>query len=227
MDRDSLERLLAQGLSLEQIGKRFGRHPSTVSYWIGKHGLEAANRERHAARGGLEREVLEAHVRAGKSIAKISADLGVSDATVKHWLAKFDLKTLPTIQRRLTREAREAGVPAIERTCRHHGLTEFRLYAGRYYKCVTCSWQAVTRRRRRVRETLVQEAGGRCAICGYDRSIAALEFHHLDRETKSFGVSDRGMTRSLARLREEVDKCILLCSNCHAEVENGVVSLPA
>jgi IS30 family transposase len=50
MERESLERLLGLGMSLEQIGRRFGRHPSTIAYWVHKHGLAAVNRERHAPR---------------------------------------------------------------------------------------------------------------------------------------------------------------------------------
>ena len=51
MDKDALQLLLAQGVSVEQIGRRFGRHPSTVSYWMRKHGLEAPNRAKHAGQG--------------------------------------------------------------------------------------------------------------------------------------------------------------------------------
>jgi len=72
---------------------------------------------------------------------------------------------------------------------------------------------------------LVQEAGGCCALCGYDRSVVALEFHHIDPRSKEFGVAEGGMGRSIARLRAEVRKCVLLCSNCHAEVEAGVRSI--
>jgi hypothetical protein len=84
----------------------------------------------------------------------------------------------------------------------------------------------VQRRRRKVKRILVEEAGGRCLICGYDRHPAALHFHHLDRTEKSFGLSRRGITRSIEALRAEARKCVLLCSNCHAEVEAGVTSLP-
>ena len=74
---------------------------------------------------------------------------------------------------------------------------------------------------------LVAEAGGACAICGYDRYIGALHFHHLDPATKEFGISRRGFTRSIQKMREEAAKCVLLCSNCHAEVEAGAATLPA
>jgi 5-methylcytosine-specific restriction endonuclease McrA len=74
---------------------------------------------------------------------------------------------------------------------------------------------------------LVAEAGGACAECGYSRSVAALQFHHLDPAHKRFSVAGRGLTRSLAEARKEAQKCVLLCSNCHAEVEAGVRLLQA
>lgn len=60
--------------------------------------------------------------------------------------------------------------------------------------------------------------GGRCMICGYDRCHEALEFHHLDSNKKDFGVSQDGLTRSWERVRNELDKCILICANCHREL---------
>jgi hypothetical protein len=58
-------------------------------------------------------------------------------------------------------------------------------------------------------------------LCGYDRCAGALHFHHLDPAEKSFHLSMQGVARSLARAREEMAKCVLLCANCHAEVEAG------
>jgi hypothetical protein len=78
-----------------------------------------------------------------------------------------------------------------------------------------------------MKEALVADAGGACALCGYSRCLAALEFHHLDPALKCFSVAARGVTRSLAEAREEAEKCVLLCSNCHAEVEAGVRVLQA
>jgi transposase len=49
MKRESLEVLLGQGLSVEKIAKRFGKDPSTISYWMGKYGLQAVNRDKHVA----------------------------------------------------------------------------------------------------------------------------------------------------------------------------------
>ncbi len=73
---------------------------------------------------------------------------------------------------------------------------------------------------------LAAEAGGRCAICGYDRYLGALQFHHLDPNEKRIGLSRAGVTLAIDVLRVEAEKCVLLCSNCHAEVEAGLTALP-
>ncbi len=108
-----------------------------------------------------------------------------------------------------------------------HGETEFAIVGSECrLRCKRCRAEAVARRRRKIKRILVEEAGGRCQICGYDGSFVALEFHHLDPTKKSFGVAQRGITRSIDKVREEVRKCILICANCHAEVEAGLATLP-
>jgi hypothetical protein len=83
----------------------------------------------------------------------------------------------------------------------------------------------VTARRRRVKQLLIEEAGGQCILCGYDRFPGALHFHHLDPAQKSFAVSLQGVTRSLEKARAEAAKCVLMCANCHAEVEGGLATI--
>ncbi len=77
-----------------------------------------------------------------------------------------------------------------------------------------------------MKEILVAEAGGRCTICGYDRFAGALEFHHVDPMAKRMPLSARGIAYASETLRAEAKKCVLLCANCHAEIENGVAALP-
>jgi hypothetical protein len=52
--------------------------------------------------------------------------------------------------------------------------------------------------------------------------MEALEFHHLDGSRKDFGISSKGYTRSWSKIRDELDKCILLCANCHREIHAGL-----
>ena len=75
-----------------------------------------------------------------------------------------------------------------------------------------------------MKRILVEEAGGRCVVCGYDRCIINLVFHHIDPGQKSFGLAS--CTRALAALRDEVAKCILVCANCHGEIEAGLIECP-
>ncbi len=221
MNRDSLEDLLGRGLSLADIGRRFDRHESTVAYWVRKYCLEAAGREKHAARGPIRRDELEPLVNAGMSTGQIAARVGLSKTTVRHWLREYGLATVWADRRRSS----GSGQRRVELHCPRHGLTTFVRRDAGGYRCAKCRSEAVSRRRRRVKAILVAEAGGRCAICGYERCIAALEFHHRAPADKSFSLSHRGVARSIEKARAEAEKCVLLCANCHAEVETGAVVL--
>jgi hypothetical protein len=185
------------------------------------------NQRKNAARGGIERAVLESLIESGASQREIAEHLDLSIGTVRHWLARYGLQTRPAAAREL-RKAMENGsgnVPTADMPCYRHGLTQFRLEGRGIYRCLKCRSENVARRRRRVKAILVDEASGRCRLCGYDRCIGALHFHHVDPEEKLFSLSGRGLTRSLEDTRAEARKCALLCSNCHAEVEAGIASL--
>jgi 5-methylcytosine-specific restriction endonuclease McrA len=78
--------------------------------------------------------------------------------------------------------------------------------------------QAVQKRRKKVREMALEFLGGKCSRCGYARCSDALEIHHLNSDGKDFGISARGYTRSWSAVRKELEKCELLCANCHREV---------
>jgi len=229
MDRELIEGLLGEGLSVEAIGRRVGKHRETVAYWMAKFGLEAPNREKHAGTGGIERERLEALVERGCTIAEIAAEVGLSKTTVRHWLTRYGLRTRKARGRRAeeARAAKAGGLSVTMRACPHHGETPFLLEGRGYYRCAKCRSEAVSRRRRKVKEILVAEAGGCCAICGYDSCLGALEFHHLDPGEKRLEINAKGVALAIAKLRAEAKKCLLLCANCHAEVERGVRVLPA
>jgi transposase len=167
VDKQSLESLLHRGESVERIAKRFGKDPSTVSYWMKKHGLSSPHAEKHAAKGGLERERLQTMVVAGLSISEIAAEVGRSKATVRHWLKRYELKTLGGRRR----AARKAGLLIIELRCPRHGRTSFFLEARGSYRCKRCRVESVVRHRQKLKAMLVAEAGGRCSLCGYDRDV--------------------------------------------------------
>jgi transposase-like protein len=221
VDRDYLAKELEAGRSVESIAREAGRPPSTVAYWVNKYGLTSSHALRHASRGGLTRDQLEPLVESGRSVRQIAATFSVSATTIRHWLKKHGLSTQPSHYS--LRGALKP--PTIVRECGRHGWAPFVRIGDKRYRCGQCNAEAVSERRRRVKETLVREAGGACALCGYDRYAGALQFHHLDPATKAFGLASRGLARSLAKARLEVAKCVLLCANCHAEVEAGIATI--
>ena len=85
---------------------------------------------------------------------------------------------------------------------------------------------AVSRRRKKLREMARDYKGGKCILCGYNKCQRALSFHHLNPKEKDFDLSSRGLTRSWERIKKEIDKCVLLCANCHMEVHDGITQLP-
>jgi hypothetical protein len=77
----------------------------------------------------------------------------------------------------------------------------------------------VAKCRRNNKLKLIEYKGGKCEICGYNKMIpGAYDFHHKNPDEKDFGIASAGHIRSLQKLKKEVDKCILVCRNCHAEI---------
>jgi transcription elongation factor Elf1 len=85
---------------------------------------------------------------------------------------------------------------------------------------------AVAKRRKKLRTLAIEYKGGKCIFCGYDKLQDALESHHLDKSKKDFGISQSGLTRSWERVKNEVEKCILVCANCHREIHAGILQPP-
>jgi transposase len=187
--------------------------------------IEAIARDaRRNASRGIDRALLAEMTARGMSIRRIAGATGVSATTVRYWLREYGLPSAQAVRRRASAEAKAAGVRSLELRCARHGVTRHvRRRDG--FRCARCEAARVADARRRMKLTLVAEAGGQCALCGYDRCVAALQFHQVDPATKSFHVSREGVTRSLAAARAEARKCVLLCANCHAEVEAGYSEL--
>ena len=87
--------------------------------------------------------------------------------------------------------------------------------------------KAVAKRRRKIKTMALEYKGGKCQICGYKKYPGALELHHINKAEKSFGIGDKGYTRSWEKVKAELDKCVLLCANCHREVGGGITQLPS
>ena len=76
--------------------------------------------------------------------------------------------------------------------------------------------------RKRRKENLVMVCGGKCCLCVYNKSISALEFHHIISDKKIYGIAEKGTCHDLEQDLKEIQKCILVCANCHREIHDGL-----
>jgi len=82
----------------------------------------------------------------------------------------------------------------------------------------------VIKRRQNLKKMSVEYKGGKCSLCGYNKCISALEFHHLNPNEKDFQIS--GKSISWDKVKNELEKCILVCSNCHQEIHANLTHNP-
>lgn len=108
--------------------------------------------------------------------------------------------------------------------CPKHGLDKVRLNANGKRICNGCQSELVTEHRRRLKRNLVARLGGKCIVCGYNRCVRSLQFHHLNPSEKEFTISE---WKKLGKrdLEKEIKKCVLVCANCHGEIESGYITL--
>lgn len=102
------------------------------------------------------------------------------------------------------------------RQCHKHGAYEHVLER-KYWCCKRCRNDRVRENRLKKKRKLVEIKGGKCEKCGYNRCLDALHFHHTDKKNKDFIISGNKLNLSLERILVELEKCVMLCANCHAE----------
>lgn len=216
--REAARKLRRAGHSLNEIMQHLGLPKATVYSWI--RDLPAPTEERLE----ITREDLVQMRASGLTQLQMADRLNVSRERVKRECKRHGLTSSRSPHEIVT----EADPVEITRSCGEHGETRFvrqrRTGASYRYVCAACQYGYVKRRRQKVRATLIAEHGGACLWCGYNTSSRALHFHHLDPSAKRFSISANSSVVSLQRLREEAQKCVLLCSNHHAEAEEGLIT---
>ena len=93
--------------------------------------------------------------------------------------------------------------------------------------CKKCTTNQTIERQKALKKNAVKYKGGKCQNCGYNKCNSALEFHHVNPNEKDFSLSNVKLTSWSIKIKQELDKCILLCSNCHREEHVKISSLGA
>ena len=115
------------------------------------------------------------------------------------------------------------------KNCKHHGDTIFKKAKrarGENYECLACNTKRTTSWRSNRKQYLVDLFGGRCQCCDCEKPIQVYDFHHLHPELKRFGINNaikNGV--SLDKILEELRNCIMVCANCHREIEAGLIDI--
>jgi hypothetical protein len=109
--------------------------------------------------------------------------------------------------------------------CGHCGETDpSKFYGHKKSVCGSCHNKYTLELGQKKRNFIIEEMGGKCVSCGYDKYSSALQVHHLDpsqKDAKFHGI--RGWSHE--RIIDEIKGCVLLCACCHAAVHSGELEL--
>ena len=182
----------------------------------------------------MKEKILELRIN-GKSMKQIARELGCAHSTVSYHCNKAGLGG-DGIERKILTEYEIDKIKELYSTgCSNDKLSkefsvskyEIRKYTkelkrySRFDDSLTRKQRTsimVSERRRKTKDMAIEYKGGKCEKCGYNKCNGALEFHHLNPEEKDFSISTSGTTKSFERIKKEIDKCILVCANCHREI---------
>jgi hypothetical protein len=156
----------------------------------------------------MNKELLIELINQDLSTWKIANKLKTTQPNVRYWLKKYNLQT--------NIKTNNLGNKKLCPKCK---LTKskddfYKSTKGSSY-CKSCIVDSLEDRRKFVKQKAVDYLGGCCSKCGYNKCIAALEFHHLNPKEKDKNYSV--FKKNFDKLKPELDKCVLLCANCHRE----------
>lgn len=226
--KEKILELRKKGFTINQIVSELGCAKSTVSYHINKHGLGG---ERDDFLNGIDDETIErvkslrlenktypeilmvVNISEDKLI-KVCRNLGLKINTGGFKTKKLDKDEVLKKYLELKSLKKTGRFFGVDKSTIRKYIDDENIFVKRE-KTITDS-KAVINWRKRVKSKLVEYKGGCCEKCGYNKSEQALQFHHMNPNEKDFNIS--GRSYSLERMKKEVDKCIMVCANCHIEI---------
>lgn len=176
----------------------------------------------------MDIKVLKELIGKNMSTHEISKVLSKSQTTVAYWVKKYKLSTNHKSFKQIGQK--DYG---DSRTCprcqKSRDINDFYQRRGKPNSstyCKECTNSQTLDRVRELKKKCVEYKGGQCVTCGYDKCIGALEFHHLDPISKDFTIAHLRSYSFSKKVTTELDKCILVCANCHREIHSGLLVVP-
>jgi hypothetical protein len=173
----------------------------------------------------MEIEKLKGYLAEGLSLNSIRKKEGKSLNSIRYWMRVHGLKPNfknfgeePFNKKALVVDGKKHCKRCDEWKELDHFFSKGKRNVGdTHHYCKPCLYAYQQERGKNRKKKVIEMMGGKCARCGYCRNYAALEFHHLDPSKKEINISGNGIKGSWKRLMAELQKCILICSNCHRE----------
>jgi hypothetical protein len=170
----------------------------------------------------------------GLSYNEICEKLQCSKAIVSYHCKRWGLNDIGLCNYKITQDK----IIEIKEYYKNHTKKETSLYfniglstVGKYVNKKTIVLTQEQRKKRnyvnvkshmkKIKLKAVEYKGGKCEICGYDKCVRSLDFHHVNSSEKDFGISS-GVCKSWIKIKTELDKCILVCKNCHGEIHHNI-----
>lgn len=171
----------------------------------------------------MEKTEMEKYIEDGLSFNQISKESGKSLTTIRYWAKKHNIKSdFVTFKEQ---DKVEYGETRFCPKCKKNVDTKnFYQRRGRENSstyCKPCTSEQTLERMRKLKIKSVEYKGGCCVRCGYKKYYGSLDFHHLDPSKKDFNLGNCRLT-SFEKIKSELDKCILVCSNCHREIHHEI-----
>ena len=173
----------------------------------------------------MDKIEMEKYIESGLSFNQISKESGKSLTTIRYWAKKHNIKSdFVTFKEQ---DKIEYGETRFCPRCKNNVDTKkFYQRRGRENSstyCKTCTTDQTLDRVRKLKSQMIEYKGGCCVRCGYKKYQGALEFHHTDPKEKDFNPSQLKKYSFDDRIKTELDKCILVCSNCHREIHDEII----
>lgn len=153
-----------------------------------------------------------------KSERKVAKELGITRYQVSKVLGKVPKQKKIIKNCIICGKSYETSY-SKKTTCSKLCRSEFKK---RYFKDRKYNYDSLVDWRIKNKKKSVEYKGGKCIVCGYNKCLSALEFHHVNPKEKDFSISTY-KNKKFEDLKKELDKCVLVCSNCHKEIHESII----
>lgn len=209
--KEEILELRKNGKTYNEIVEILKCSKSTVSYYCKSYSLDdliVSNTKR--------KEEIISFFKKNNDFEKTISEFGISREKLVIILGKIRKVKCPECEKELD-VSLFCKTKCCSDECRRENKNKRNKENNYYYKQVK-NW------RKEKKKKAIEYKGGKCIICSYSRCDSALEFHHLDPKQKDFSISTN-INWSFDKIKTELDKCVLVCSNCHREIHEGLIEI--